>query len=1121
MRLSFLKIKDTILKELRDIYRLKVEEKHFQSSDEEEAYTNILEELSSNWEVYESTYKIEALMQGFHLCFNKSSFRIEDIWSVLYKQPDLIPCDDIKKFIIDILCLHFKSKYTVYQIEETLEQYMLLSYERRNFSLITDASTNTSIIEVTNNASYRHLFFNLFFDRKYHQHQRQQLPPVLQRDDLPFRVKIRDTEVEVDFIPDKLLESIYGRSSFIKQFLAKQEPNGAVTSDVLDECLGLMQFSRICERQKVDWTNLDVDLSSDPYLEAATFINEEREKRGEHGRDYVESRNNFKIRANQTDQPHLLRYKKLLHIIGKTGSGKNTFIDLEVTRVKNKGAKSGVILTKVQDVFQHVTKMNSHGLTAAPMIGKSNILNHLGTELTSLHSQYSNDPLQHPLSLLPKQKNYRYFSNDCLIKTIANISDENYFPCTELTITIDGNQAKRCCPFFAICGAGTRDRELLSADVWIGTIDSFFQSRPLPIFNDMNKSYAEIAHSLLDVLYVDEGDSTQERMDMLPVTQNEIFGQVTSSFEKDIIKIKNELEVRHLLANDTDVNLFIEHTRHATIMVKNIIGLLIDSLSLRKYLKNRTFTIFEIANEVAEQLAVHTDDVERVHESLVSINEEDAELRTIMDVFFGKFNQLKLQKYSSIDIRPRYMHELAIETMNIISDLLNIPFRKELTLKETTLFMFSLFLIKFDYLYRVLTNLVSSLPISIEHGIDKRFDIIKRYIPFMPEPLTERSFQYQYKVRDNEATGTFSLYEYIGVGRNLLLHFSDLYLHLGGIHGPAVILLSGTSVAPFSPHFHVEKSVDYIISSTVTKEEKSQFKIEYAICHNENNLPISVSGMSEEGKKTAIKQMARGDLPSIILKELNEWDSRMGTDAGRGVFLITNSYEQSDIVHMELNRYLPNHLIYSLAPNNAVLKDNQIPLNLIQQFHKYQSRILIAPMKPISTGLNILKENSDKSFFGTFIFLVRPLPPPGQLDDMIKVLNGSSQSYIQNLIDKKILFGEGTVSLKRDSLKLMRKLISVDKAFSRLEDEYRYPISWYVMKDVRQTIGRGQRGETDVRILLADASWLPTTDKASMTKSLLHDWLFMLEHSKSTETEELYHDLYLALRQLLEPLIIS
>lgn len=1117
MRPSFFKIKENITKKLRADYQLKSKENNFQSSDEDEAYNTILEELSTNdgsWERYESAYKMELLMHGMHLCFNLSNFSIEDIWAVLYKQPDLIPCKGTKKYIIDILCIHFKSKYTLFQIQEAIELYMMISNERRNFSVSRKDDKKGVTIEVTNNACYRYLFFDLFFDQTYHQHQRQTLPPVLKREDLAFRVKVHDHEIVVNSIPDKLWEKIYEESSLINEMLVNNGRNEtAEGTELLDQCLVNMQFSKICKRQKLDLSQLDVELNADPYEEVANIIHKERTKKGKNGRDYHSSRNSFQILANS--KTNLLQYKKLLHIIGKTGSGKNTFIDLEVNRVTNKGAKSGIILTKVQDVFQQVTKMNTHGIKAAPIIGKSNILEHLGTELRSLHSQYNEDPFQHPLSVLAKQQNYQYFSNDCVIKSLAGINQESKFPCTELVVTTNGKQEKRSCPFFAVCGAGARDRELLQADVWIGTVDAFFKSRPLPIFDDMKKTYAEIANSYLDLLYVDEGDSSQERMDLLPVTQNEIFGQVTSTFEKEIIKIKNDLEIRHLHANDTDVNLFIEHTRNATLMVKNIIGLLMDSLSLRKYLKNRTFTIFEITNEVVDQLVIENIDIEKVYESILTINAEDGELSEITNRFFRKFNNLKLQKYSSIDIRPRFMHELATETINKIGELLKVKIKVELTEKETTLFMFSLFLIKFDYLYMILTNLVASLPPSIEHGIDKNFNFIKKYIPFMPEPLTERSFQYQYKVRETETTGTFSLYEYMGVGRNLLLHFYELYQHIDGVRGPAVILLSGTSVAPYSPHFHVEKSVDFIISSTVPRQEKSKFTIEYATCKDENNELISISGKNEEEKRTALKQMVRGDLPIIIIKELNEWDSRMGNDTGRGVLLLTNSYEQTNIVHMELNRYMPNHLIYSLAPNNSELKENQIPLNLIEQFPRYNSRILIAPMKPVSTGLNILKPNSDKSFFGTIVFLVRPLPPPGQLDDMIKVINGSSLPYIQKLVAGQKLYGEGAIALKSRSQQLMRKLIAVDKAFSMLEDEYRLPIAWYVMKDFRQTIGRAQRGETDARILLTDASWLNTTERATMTKSLLHDWLYMLENCKSKETEELYHDLFISLEDLL------
>ncbi|WP_066303997.1 hypothetical protein [Bacillus sp. FJAT-29814] len=1119
MRPSFIKVKNSLKKEIEANYNSKLDTSSLQSSEEEEEYVTLLEELSSKndlWQTYQPVYEMESLMYGFYICFKQSSFLIEDLWSILYKQLDLIPFEDSKRYIIDIISLHFKGKYTLFQLREALELYMLVSEERRNFTVVFDNRVNTMKIEITNCARYRFLFFDLFFEPIFHQHQRQELPPVFQAEDGPITLKIRNKEMVINAIPAHLWDSIKERSPVVQNMLAMNNPDGQQTvSAVLDNCLEQMQFSRSENRRKVELSELSVDMKSDPYMEAANFLHLQRSKYGKTGRDYLVSRKSFQINAINGTEPSLFQYKPLLHIIGKTGSGKNTFIELELARVRTYGAKSGVVLTKVQDVFQQVNRLQSHGIFAAPIIGKTSILEHLGTEITSLHSKVSGDFLRQPLSELVKQQEYTYFSNDCILNTLAGIREEGHFPCTNLIITIDGKKQKRSCPFYPICGAGTRDRALLQADVWIGTIDSLFKSRPLPIFNDMNMSYAEIANRYLDLLFVDEGDSSQERMDILPVTHNDIFGQLDSTFEKEILTIKNELELSHRHANNTDVNLFIEHTRNATIMVKNIIGLLLDSSFLRHSLKNRSFTIFEMVSEMAEKLVVNGEDSERFQEAILEIAEEEADLREPIESFFRRFSSIKLQKFTAIDLRSKHMHQLVAELIDKMSNILKMPLKKDLSMNHTALFMFTVFLIQFDHLYMMLINLIGSLPLHDEHEIEKRFDFIKKYIPFMPEPLTERSFQYQYKVGESEEIGTFSLYEYRGVGRELLLQFSRVYRDIDGIEGPAVVLLSGTSVAPYSPHFHIEKEVDYIISSTVSENQKSKFTIEFAICNDENNTPISVSGLRDEEKKQALKKMAMGDLPSIIMKELVFWNQRRGSDIGRGVLLITNSYEQANVVHMELNRHMPNHAIYSLARNNSRLKENQIPLNLIEQFAGFGSRILLAPMKPISTGLNILQKGSSKSFFGTVIFLVRPLPPPGQLDDMIKVMSGSSYPYIRNLVKNQQVLGKGALALKRHSLLLMKKLLSVDKTFSRLEDEYRYPISWYVMKDVRQTIGRAQRGETDARILLADASWMPTSDKGAMTKSLLHDWLFMLENSQSKETKELYHDLYLALQDLL------
>src|SRR5690606_3970888 len=75
------------------------------------------------------------------------------------------------------------------------------------------------------------------------------------------------------------------------------------------------------------------------------------------------------------------------------------------------------------------------------------------------------------------------------------------------------------------------------------------------------------------------------------------------------------------------------------------------------------------------------------------------------------------------------------------------------------------------------------------------------------------AFQYLHNLQDGRS-GDLRFFRCLGVGRWLLLHFHELFVQ-EGVHGPHVILFSGTSWAGTSPNYHIQLPVDGILRAPV------------------------------------------------------------------------------------------------------------------------------------------------------------------------------------------------------------------------------------------------------------------------------------------------------------------
>ena len=1084
----------------------------------------------------EPLYEVEILVEGFKRCFPDRKLILGDIWSILLGHDYLYPGAKSKSSL-DILRIHFKKEVSYWNFIEKVDMYMSVYGSEKQYSYVQNEGIATGKGELQQTGpfmAHRKLLYDMFFDPYFHQHKKTAIPPILKEEEPVFFINFGnendDAGREYTF-PSHLfklpLQNLPNKLNRIKK---EMKAAGATTHQTLQRLLDALQLgepvdTKTRNRSLVEkLKSMQFELNINPHEHIASYM-DKNGGRYNGMRSYSNATQSFSIRRKQNKKAHkFLRYKRVIHMIGKTGSGKNTFLELETARmVRDHDGKVGILCTKVQDCMNLVTKLRHLGIKAVPIIGESKLEEHFYEKLEAKKNALLQDEYAIPINEVKDDSLLRYYSKDCLLKDLVGASNLKFYPCTDLYVAVEGKEKRerRICPFFSICGACTRDRELVEADVWVATIESYYKSKPKKIFNAYGKTYGEIGYDELDVMFVDEVDSLQERADSLTIAENDLVGSDICQFENELLKIRdNHVARNHGSSNHPIYNQFLMYSNHATDVIRLLFGLLMDSKEIRDWVKNRSFGIHEIFNETYKEF-FGGDALDWKHPFIAMLNEVDLaempedknlkKLKNKINGFIAGIQTLKTSTaFNSIERRQNEIKR--------IKRLLKFFF-KEANVKPVngtnefnlSLFYFAILLKSFDTLYKKLIYIIQSYNLFGDSNIDTKYGSIRTYLPFIPEAGTERNFQYQYIVRDGEETGLFKMYQYLGFGRQLLLNYPYLYKNIEGRLGPSMVYMSGTSKAPGSPHFDIKKEVDYIIESTRPSEAKMDIKLKQ-IPDNKTGETIYISGTRlDTYKLSKLKDMCESqELRNLIEGELDYWESK---GEGRKILIITSSYPQAHKVTETLSQYFPYPSVRMLT-NGDFHNVPTISKGLVEQFANFEADILVAPMKTISTGYNILKnDESGQSLFGSVLFLVRPMPSPGSIQDTFKILNGKYEDFMRDGRAKGKTFYEGTSYLKARSLYLLKDLIESESRFMDLPKDTRRYIAWYVFKDFRQTIGRLQRGNTDCRVLLVDGSWYGGKESK---RHILKEFLDMLEDGRSEETEVLYSDTYEALEKLLK-----
>lgn len=776
----------------------------------------------------------------------------------------------------------------------------------------------------------------------------------------------------------------------------------------------------------------------------------------------------------------IFKYDGIQHIGGGLASGKSTFKTVNTYwLVKKKGAKVGILEENVAQVLERVKELKSLGINAVPIIGKSGRRKYLEKYLLSFQFQSFTD--------FSSNEILSHFSDVCVIQSLADDLNEDgavNYPCKSLNHGKD--MKKRMCPLAHLCGIYKDWTKLNDAEVWVTTPGAVLHSRIPANIDPLERLIYEAMYDLLDVIFVDEADQVQKGFDEAFMEEHSAFGDSRHLVEKLLQQLNEKVDGKYYLADNNLLTIWKKNLEHLKECVWNLYGALLKSPHIHNFIKNEViylnYLIFHISKEISKK-DEHQIQVEEIMREFVR------------ESFFSSVGNSEERLHGLINVSSlKDKRKLITEWISKVGGEIKEDSYKLYSKIELFVYL--------SHIERAMKWIIEYYPI-VHQYFDSKVEVpllrqIKDFRPFMKEAMTGVMLGYRYETKDGSNIGEFKILQYLAIGRQLLNHWANVYEFADDKKGPSIILLSGTSYAPKSLHYHLETEPQWYIKSSKSTSELKQFFIEIRDPTNGEKL-VPVSGVKQgfqrdQNLKTIVQELSRK-----IESELNYWK-----DVGeyRRVLLVVNSYDDVKTVGDILERSQLWKGRYRLLSQNDQNDNIWFPRSQIEQFASEPEDLLVAPMLAISRGYNILDKNGIGALFGTAFFLIRPYPVPNNLSYFVQILHGSLPLYFKRVKDEGLKYAQAMRKIRSLSRRRFELMYQKPDFWSILDEKEKTILSWYTFIPTWQLMGRLLRGGKNARIYYCDAKFI---DKGNASLSMLDYWAKLMSEN---EEDPLFASLY-------------
>ncbi|UMZ73721.1 hypothetical protein [Natranaerofaba carboxydovora] len=783
------------------------------------------------------------------------------------------------------------------------------------------------------------------------------------------------------------------------------------------------------------------------------------------------------------------------HLVGMVSSGKSTLMEVLAVWAAKNNLHITIVLDTIVSVVNFVEVMRKLNINAAPILGSSN-------KTEQLKKVHQNNKVN---SLDPWQEEsldvFDWLSTSCPLNGLS--SNTTYYlepgrePCHQLLEENpneeDIKQKKKSCPAFYNCPTHKSSRSLNIANIWVATPASLIYTR-LPWQIDSRRlRFLEAVYRKSDVVVFDEADRVQLQLDSFFTSEQMLADETRISW---LNQLGNEVETSFYTYGRAqllhrDINNWYRNHQNIQGAVNNVHTMLNDNVTLKKWVRGEFFTTQWLIEKFIEEIKLEKEQ----NDFNANTENMEAQLESFRRDPFGERVE-----------NPGLLNETAAFTfLGTNSNLLQHKFVDWLTMYDITSAN-----INKENFYSILTKLKFIITLAVlERSLwtilrdwdlaEEEFNLVAEnleffkntlwdYIPLVPEAPQGNVFGFKYFDNGpqfdnkNKKVGKLLAFRAMGVGRELLLNFHNLFVKSEEIYGPHTLLMSGTSWAPKSPAYHVQIKPNGILKSPNEELEaikKSNFIFEPGC--TQDGEPISVSGKSGIERENNLERLINYLTDQSLNNKckLEEELDNLDEDRKR-ILLLVGSYEEASIVKKQLDATR----IWSEDKICKLIKDDQVDFDgtvirrgEVDKFATYEAKILVAPLLALERGHNILNKDNVAAF-GTAYFLVRPMPVPTDIMQDVLYLNhwAINRRQTQN---KWEIYNVGNVGkeFRREATKIWQTRLSKYKDFKSLSKNDREALCWTQLVLIWQVIGRLIRGGQPAKVYFSDASFAPNTAK--------------------------------------------
>lgn len=752
-------------------------------------------------------------------------------------------------------------------------------------------------------------------------------------------------------------------------------------------------------------------------------------------------------------------------VVAPTGSGKSVFTRLIAIDLARQGHSVAIVVPDIQSVWRETRRLEhaivSAGLelSVAPLSSWRGLARHVADYLEK-------PPERDPQGIWALQKvGYECHLTAYSTSEALRPGEE---PCTRLTQRYgELNQEESViCPFAGSCRRFDGFRTAATADIVVANHHAFLIGQvPLPVVLDDSSpqklSTLEFVMARCEIILIDEIDSLQE----VAIASSSRGLQLSSQGALSTpFRLLNRVEQQRAEGR-LPAEVRLDRVRGALHRLTHVAEDLADAVNrgdinwpLQGSMTWQEANDAWLARQLYPDDSQGTSKLRRLFDLEPMEERRDEEMRCLLHPLGGP----GLGDGTLADeIRSKLMSILGDWTPRHVRSAERAQ-RQRRRLVDTL--MHRAALMQLDHALR---HLRPQLAMLEQHGLKEASELraeLLGYVPWSPSPagpLGDRLFGYSFSGQDGE-TGVLESRALTGDPHGLIAELGHS-VALAKVGTPRIVLgFSATA------RFRGSPTADIVARLWGGLEDSSR-----AVRVRRTNLDIRVSGVSlRERRLQAIRTMVEELQRRVLLDYLSSLQRKPYSASRARALLVTGSYEEARVgAEALLAVNAPGLQVRFLVPSaeDSQKHEAAISRRQLEEFgHVPVPAVLVAPLKSVARGHNILQPGTSLSALSGIFVLTRPVPPSHRPEQFLAHISYDAN---MNPIRWRGSAQDSIMKERRRAWQRLRALQTSPSAFGRMDARLRQEIVCDVLVELEQLIGRARRGGTPVDLHFVDAAF--------------------------------------------------